>query len=94
MSKLYQDNDVSLEFHGTCYFVMAKDTCQIMLKGTLKDGLYHLEGVAVKSVGELENNEGRKRQFQHINNNASILMLSKTTNSSVVASKTVGHRCV
>ncbi|TYK13717.1 putative mitochondrial protein [Cucumis melo var. makuwa] len=36
---------------------LAKDTGRVLLKGTLSDGLYHLEGVAVKLVGELEHSD-------------------------------------
>ncbi|TYK22689.1 T3P18.3 [Cucumis melo var. makuwa] len=70
---------------------MAKDTGGVLLKGTLSDGLYHLEGVAVKSVGELEHSDSSKKQFEHINN-ASILVLSEKVSSSIGASKTVWRR--
>ncbi|KAA0054968.1 Retrovirus-related Pol polyprotein from transposon TNT 1-94 [Cucumis melo var. makuwa] len=69
----------------------AKDTGRVLLKGTLSDGLYHLDGVAVKSIGELEHSDSSKKQFQHINN-ALISMLSEKVSSSIGASKTVWHR--
>ncbi|KAA0057475.1 uncharacterized protein E5676_scaffold216G001590 [Cucumis melo var. makuwa] len=40
---------------------LAKDTGRVLLKGTLCDGLYHLEGVAMKSIGELEHSDSSKK---------------------------------
>uniref|UniRef100_A0A803NPY8 Integrase catalytic domain-containing protein n=1 Tax=Cannabis sativa TaxID=3483 RepID=A0A803NPY8_CANSA len=43
VSQLTNDNLVFLEFHKTCCFVKDKQTGTVLLKGTLKDGLYVLE---------------------------------------------------
>uniref|UniRef100_A0A803PJW7 GAG-pre-integrase domain-containing protein n=1 Tax=Cannabis sativa TaxID=3483 RepID=A0A803PJW7_CANSA len=42
VSKLTNDNNVFLEFHKTCCFVMDKETGAVLLKGKIKDGLYLL----------------------------------------------------
>uniref|UniRef100_A0A803PRX7 Reverse transcriptase Ty1/copia-type domain-containing protein n=1 Tax=Cannabis sativa TaxID=3483 RepID=A0A803PRX7_CANSA len=43
VSQLTNDNFVFLEFHKSCCFVKDKKTGRVLLKGTLKDGLYVLE---------------------------------------------------
>ncbi|KAA0036141.1 retrotransposon protein, putative, Ty1-copia subclass [Cucumis melo var. makuwa] len=83
-----QDNNVYLEFHGDYCFVNNKDTGRTIMRGVLKDGLYHLESVAV--LADLKKSGSRKLQFKHINKNASTFLLSKKANGG--ASKTVWHR--
>uniref|UniRef100_A0A803QC77 Integrase catalytic domain-containing protein n=1 Tax=Cannabis sativa TaxID=3483 RepID=A0A803QC77_CANSA len=49
VSQLTNDNCVFLEFHKTCCFVKDKETGKVLLKGTLKDGLYVLEQFSQES---------------------------------------------
>lgn len=60
------------------------------MRGLLRDGLYHLESVAVIADDVLEKSGYRKLQFKHINKNASTFVLSKKANDG--ASKTVWYR--
>lgn len=46
----------------------------------------------MKSINGLEQSSSRKQQFQHINKNASMLVLLVKTNINVGASKTVWHK--
>ena len=43
VSQLAFDNNVFTEFHSNCCFVKDKETGQVLLQGTLKDGLYQLK---------------------------------------------------
>lgn len=45
VSKLAQDNNIYFEFHGDFCLVKNKASGQVVLKGVLRDGLYHLESV-------------------------------------------------
>ncbi|KAA0060208.1 Integrase, catalytic core [Cucumis melo var. makuwa] len=89
VSKLVQDNNV-LEFYGDHCFVKDKDTGQtimrgvlrdglyhLIMRGVLRDGLYHLESVVVLADDDLKKSGSRKLQFEHINKNASTFLLSK-----------------
>lgn len=53
MSKLAQDNNVFIEFHGHFCLVKDKTSGRIMLRGVLKDGLYQLQDANARSASSL-----------------------------------------
>lgn len=51
VSKLTQDNNIYFEFHHRYCLIKDKGLGRVLLKGTLKEGLYHLEEFNAKEVG-------------------------------------------
>lgn len=95
VSKLLQDNNMCRKFHGCYCFIKDKATKQIMLRGTFKDELYHLETVSVKEVVEVDHSGNLRQQLMHKNNSTSAFVLSGGTNlanTNVVVSKAVWHK--
>lgn len=56
-SKLAQDNSIYSEFHGDYCVVKDKRTDRMVLKGTLRDGLYKHDDAEVKPI------DGRGKMF-------------------------------
>ncbi|TYK05754.1 Retrovirus-related Pol polyprotein from transposon TNT 1-94 [Cucumis melo var. makuwa] len=52
VSKLAQDNNVYIEFHGCYCFIKDKDTGRTLLNRTIKDGLYHLDTIRKEKRAE------------------------------------------
>ena len=95
VSKLTRDNHIYLKYHGYCCFIKDKAIRDILLKGTLKDGFYHLESVSrKKGVAPVYSNI-TNQQFMHKNKDISTFVLTRGTNPvkiNVDVSKVVWHR--
>lgn len=48
VSKFTYDNDLIVEFFSDCLLIKDKRTRQVLLKGTLKDGLYQFTGINIQ----------------------------------------------
>ncbi|KAA0065902.1 Retrovirus-related Pol polyprotein from transposon TNT 1-94 [Cucumis melo var. makuwa] len=96
VSKLEQDNNVNIEFHGCYYFIKEKATGRTLLNETIKDGLSHLDTVKKeKRAEDLDYSSSKKKQSMHKNKGSSTFLLSGGTNlvnSCVVVPKTVCHK--
>ncbi|KAA0041005.1 uncharacterized protein E5676_scaffold228G00580 [Cucumis melo var. makuwa] len=74
-----------------------KASGEILLKGTLKDDLYHLKNAGLMVATELNHSRSVKKQLMHKNKKTSTFILSGGKNLvsiNVVVSKAVWHKCL
>lgn len=88
VSKLTQDNNIYFEFHHRYCLIKDKGLGRVLLKGMLKEGLYHLEEFNAKEVGL----SGEEKKAVNINKeHPSAFVLSNISVNSAI-SKSVWHR--
>ncbi|KAL0541581.1 hypothetical protein IC582_021634 [Cucumis melo] len=95
VSKLAQDNNAYVEFHGCYCFIKDKATGQTPLNSILKDGLYHLETDNIKKGVYLSYHNNSKPQSVHKNKGSVAFVLSggiNLANTCMVVSNTVWHK--
>lgn len=91
VSKLLADNNVFIEFHHNIYFVKAKSTKIILLKGIAKEGLYQVENLAVDSCNtnsHVSKSRLSKSVYESISTSirSPLPMFTQMSSSSVISS--------
>lgn len=94
VSKRARDKHVFVEFHDDYCLVKDNGTRQTILKGMLKDDLYHLEEAVVKLAAKGKRNTNDSKKVVDINkvNQIALILANIFVNSFV--SKNTWHRCL
>lgn len=94
VSKLAKDNNVFVEFHEDYCLVKDKGSEQTVLKGTLKDGLYHLEETTVASHGAVPMNFAAcpLKEAVNINKENEFALSPSRISINSAVTKTTSHR--